>query len=65
MAELDDSSPCPVNGQHSGVPMGKVPSQVLDWYDGQPWLEKKYPEVKRYIARVRKAINQDLERGER
>lgn len=62
MNELTDDSPCPVNGDHLGKPMVKVPSSYLDWLSGQEWLERKYPEVREYIRRSRKAIDQDLER---
>lgn len=62
---LNDHDPCPVNGQWKGKPMQSVPASFLDWLDGQPWLAKKHPDVKEYIARNRKAINQDLEKEDR
>lgn len=62
MNELTDDSPYPGNGEHHGKKMKDVPSTFLDWLDGQPWLASKHPDVKRYIAKSRKAINQDLDR---
>lgn len=50
---------------HNGKKMQDVPASYLDWLDGQGWLERKHPDVKDYIDRNRKAINQDLEREDR
>ncbi len=62
--KLLDSSPCPVSGKHVGRPMGTVPAAYLDWLVGQEHLCRKYPEVVEYVAKNRKAIDQDLDKEE-
>lgn len=51
-------------GLHKGKRMKDVPSEYLDWMDGQPWSHK-WPEVVDYIDRNRKAINLDLKHKDR
>jgi uncharacterized protein (DUF3820 family) len=56
---LTDASLMPF-GQHKGHLMQNVPSEYLDWLNGQSWLEEQWPNVSAYIAKSRKAIDQDL-----
>ena len=60
MKQLQDSDPCPVEGKHFGTKMEKVDASFLDWLDGQPWADRKYPEVVDYIKRNRKVIDMEL-----
>jgi hypothetical protein len=58
---LTDKDPCPVQGQHFGKPMEKVPASFLDWMIDQPWASRKYPEVIEYIEKNRTAIDAELQ----
>lgn len=60
---LTDLDPMPF-GEHKGKPMMNVPSSYLDWLRGQKWIDK-HPQVRDYIDRSWKAIQQDLKRKER
>ena len=56
-----DDDPFPVNGKHFGIDYESVPASYLDWLSDQPWLEHKYPAVKRYIDYNRKQIDEELD----
>ena len=62
---LTDQDPCPVQGQHHGKPMEKVPASFLDWFVGQSWASRKYPEVVAYVEKNRVAIDAELEEEDR
>lgn len=62
MKQLTDDSIFPFGKYfESRTKMRDVPSAYLDWIAGQPWIGK-WPAVVDYIARSRKAIDQDLKR---
>jgi hypothetical protein len=61
---LTDESPNPVEGEHHGKPMGKVPDRTLSWYYSKPWLKRKYPAVYDYIVRNANAISDVILRPE-
>ena len=61
---LSDTDAMPF-GEHAGKMMRHVPSNYLDWLDGQHWLQKQWPALADYVRRSRKSINQDLERSDR
>jgi hypothetical protein len=56
--ELSDTDKFPF-GIHQGKPMVHVPADYLVYCFEQPWISK-YPAVKAYIERSRKAIDQEL-----
>lgn len=64
--ELTDDSwfPFGAHGPKRNEPlrMKDVSSSYLDWLSGQPWISD-WPAVEAYIARSRKAIDQDLNRS--
>ena len=62
---LTDKDPCPVNGQHNGTPMEKVPAQFLLWVADQPWCQHKYPEVLEYVNKYRRLLEDEAEEEER
>lgn len=63
MKQLSDDDIFPFGKYlQSATKMKDVPSSYLDWLSGQSWIGK-WPQVEEYIARSRKAIDQDLRRS--
>ena len=60
---LKDSDRCPIKGKHFGDKMEDVPASYLFFIDNQPWCKAKYPEIKDYVKRNLKAL-QDEEMDE-
>lgn len=62
--ELTDSDPMPF-GVHKGLRMAQVPSDYLDFIQGNNGLMAAWPQVEAYITRNRRSIDEDLANLER
>lgn len=56
---LEDDSPCPVAGKHTGKPMIEVPASYLLWLFKQPWCEGKYLTTYNYIYNSMQALKEE------
>jgi uncharacterized protein (DUF3820 family) len=61
MVSLTETDAMPVNGKHTGKPMGDVPASYLLWIADQPWCAKKYPDVLEYVNKIRDALEMEAE----